>query len=362
MTRSAASAVELLSRLAEQPNGMTQIETNPVTMAYFAKMLLSQGKSESAIGLARRAMTLAPNDGEIEAVASQVLSYEVPPWHFSIVRDKARNAAYDEALRRNVRPGMRVLEIGAGSGILAMMAARAGAREVISCECDHAVAAIARDIVALNGFSDCVKVVPKHSRDLEIGNDLDGPADVLVSEIVSSNLLGQDVLGCMEDVVGRLTRPNACTIPSHGSVRVALARYDRLHEKRLGMSDGFDLSPLNKLAGRIDIKVGDEALKLLSEAKDLFAFDFGSGGPFEECRSSISVTSTGGRANGIAQWIKLRMDEKEFYESRPTVGAKSCWGVNFYAFKKPIDLEPGREVIVHGGRDRTSTWVWTGGR
>ena len=358
MTRSAAPAVELLSRLSERPNGMAQIETNPVTMAYFAKMLLSEGKAERAIEFARRAVMLAPNDGEVEAVASQVLTHDVPRWHFSIVRDEGRNAAYEEALRRNVQQGTRVLEIGAGSGILAMMAARAGAREVISCECNHAVAATAADIVARNGFSGRVKIVPKHSRDLEVGNDLADPADVLISEIISSDLLGQDVLGCMENVIGRLTRPKACIIPSHGSVRVALAHYDKLQEKRLGVIDGFDLSPFNRLAGRMDLQVGDECLKLLSEPEDLFSFDFSSGGPFDEYLTSTRLLSNGGSVNGIAQWIKLRMDEKGSYENRPGAATRSCWGIMFYAFRRSIDLELGSQVVVHGARDRTSAWIW----
>jgi type III protein arginine methyltransferase len=361
VTSNAGQAVELLSRLAECPDEIARMETNPVTLAYFAKMLLSNGKPERAIEFARRAITLAPNDGEVESVASQVLSYDVPRWHFSIVRDSARNAAYDGALRRNVQHGMRVLEIGAGSGILAMMAARAGAGAVISCECNHAVAAIAAEIVALNGFSDRVKIVPKHSRDLEVGKDLDDLADVLVSEIVSNDLLGEDVLGCMENAIGRLTQRNASIIPSHGSVRISLAHYDKLQRKRIGIIHGFDLAPLNCLARRIDLAVGDESLTLRSEPEDLFTFDFSSGGPFDDRRASICLVSSGGCVNGIAQWIKLRMDEKGSYENRPALGTRSCWGVTFYAFKKSIDVAPGGQIIVHGGRDRTATWMWADG-
>jgi hypothetical protein len=44
MTRTAVSAIESLSRLTEHAEGMARIEKNPVTMAYFAKMLLSNGK------------------------------------------------------------------------------------------------------------------------------------------------------------------------------------------------------------------------------------------------------------------------------------------------------------------------------
>jgi type II protein arginine methyltransferase len=50
------------------------------------------------------------------------LTNAVPTWHFSMMNDAPRNAAYDEAIRRVV-PGRSVLDIGTGAGLLAMMAA-----------------------------------------------------------------------------------------------------------------------------------------------------------------------------------------------------------------------------------------------
>jgi len=45
-----------------------------------------------------------------------------PEWHFNIVQDSLRNETYARALNRFVRPGMLVLEIGTGTGLLAMLA------------------------------------------------------------------------------------------------------------------------------------------------------------------------------------------------------------------------------------------------
>ncbi len=70
---------------------MAALETNPVTMAHFAKRLLSRKNGESD-RFCSACHTFASNDGEVGAIASQVLSYEVPSWHFSIVRDGVRNA------------------------------------------------------------------------------------------------------------------------------------------------------------------------------------------------------------------------------------------------------------------------------
>ena len=81
---------------------------------------------EIAVELCARAMKLAPGSGEVRTIAAEVLSKGLPKWHVDIVRDTGRNNAYEAALQRAVFPGCKVLEIGTGTGLLAMMAIRAG--------------------------------------------------------------------------------------------------------------------------------------------------------------------------------------------------------------------------------------------
>lgn len=63
-----------------------------------------------------------------------------------------------QALLKHVRPGMRVLDVGCGSGILAILAAKLGAEKVIGVDTDPEAVQVARENVARNGVSDRVHI------------------------------------------------------------------------------------------------------------------------------------------------------------------------------------------------------------
>jgi predicted O-methyltransferase YrrM len=338
---------------------LPRTEDNPNAMLLLARLMRRDGQGESALDLCRKALALAPDDAQLIVEANFFLSEDIPEWHFSIVRDAVRNASYNAALRRAIRPGSRVLEIGTGTGLLAMMAARAGAAEVVTCEMNPAIAQTATGIVARNGYADRVRIVAKHSDALDLQADLGGAVDIIVSEIVSNDLLGEDVLPAHERAVRALLKPGGHVIPARGTIRVALAEDTRADKERLGEIDGFDLSSFNSLRHpACRIPVGHERLTLRSGAADLFDFDFGSSEFCAPARSAVVCRATGGRANGIAQWLALELDEETHYENRPAQDAVSCWAVLFHPFTRPIDTSPGREIRVCGSHDRHRILIW----
>jgi len=330
-------------------------------LAALSALALANGRADRAYGLAREARALAPEDPDVLSLTAGPLSAGVPGWHFGIVRDEARNQAYDAALRRAVGPGTRVLDIGSGTGLLAMMAARAGAAAVVTCEMNPAVADAAAEIVALNGYADRVRVIPRRSNDLDPDADMGGRADVLVSEIVSNDLLREGALPVMEDAVARLLKPGGRMIPESGRIRVALAHWSGLDRRRMGLVAGFDMTPFNRLARRPErLEIGDPDLALRSPAADLFDFDFSSGGPYRPGRATVNLIADGQPINGVAQWIHLQLDPEGDYENRPAAGASSCWACLFHPFEREQRPAAGTRVAVHGAHTRQTLRIWPG--
>jgi type III protein arginine methyltransferase len=338
---------EFLARAAENPHDLAQL-----SLVFF-----HMGNKARAREVAFQAIAAAPGDSEIRSLTAGVLSDGVPLWHFTIVRDAVRNGAYEAALKRAVTSKSNVLEVGTGTGILAMMAARAGAASVVTCEMVPAIADVARKIIAHNGFSDRVRVIAKKSYDLDPATDIGTRADLLVSEIISDGLLGEDVLSVIEHAAKTLLRPDAKFIPARGIVRVALAH--DAGQPRLGMIDGFDLSPFNYLAVHPhSVRRGSRRLSLLSAPVDLLDFDFQSGGPFPPQAVAKALVSNGGEANGIAQWIALQMDSEGWYENNPMPGAQSAWAVLFWPFLASRYCRKGEVVEVRASHDRQRLRIW----
>jgi type III protein arginine methyltransferase len=332
-------------------------EGNAQAMAALSRLLRTEGRKEAAVGLAARALALAPADHEVRAIAREILSADVPAWHFAIVRDAPRNQAYEDALNRAVTPRSLVLEIGTGTGLLAMMAARAGAAHVFTCEMEPAVALAARDVIAQNGLSDRITVLAKQSTRVDLA-ELGERADILVSETVSNDMLAEDPLPPLEDAIARLVKPGGVVIPARGRVRVALAYEARMEARRIGVISGFDLSPFNRLASPFyQVNSASPHLEIRSEAADLFTFEFHSGGPWPGARGRIDLRAHGGPVNGIVQWIALDMDEVGCYENRPGL-APSSWAPLFHPFPAAIESELNQPFTIFGRHDHTALRLW----
>ncbi len=87
------------------------------------------------------------------------------------------------ALEETVRPGAAVLDLGTGSGVLALAAARFGAADVLALDNDPLAVRAARENVGLNGLEAFVRV---EEGTLQAGT---GPFDVIVANISAATIV-----------------------------------------------------------------------------------------------------------------------------------------------------------------------------
>ena len=131
-----------------------------------------------------------------------------PVEHARMLHDDRRTGDYIAALREAIRPGDVVLDIGTGSGVLAIAAARAGARHVYAVEASD-IADVAERVFAANGVEDRVTLIRGWSRDIELAER----ADVLVAEVIGNEPFEEEILETTLDARRRLLKPGARLIP-----------------------------------------------------------------------------------------------------------------------------------------------------
>lgn len=273
---------------------------------------------------------------------------DIPRWHFPMLNDIERNDAFAVALERLVPAGSHVLDIGAGSGLLAMLAVQAGAGRVTACEANPLVAEIARQVVEAHGLADVVTIVPKRSTELRIGRDLPAPVDLIVSETVDCGLIGEGLLATMRHARAELLRPGGRLVPESGRLFGALLESRMVARlNRVDTVAGFDLRLFNRVAtrGHFPLRLATWPHRLLSEATGLVDFDLHRD-PLDDGERTVLFTGTEpGEAHGLVAWFELRLGAGVALHNTPdNLGLH--WMQAFVPFDEPVSVDPEQPLAV----------------
>src|SRR5262245_37812609 len=160
--------------------------------------------------------------------------YTISMYGFMIA-DNARMDAYVEALRRAVKPDSIVVDIGAGTGVFALLACRFGARRVYAVEPSDAIQ-VAREIAAANGYADRIEFIQKLSTEVT----LPGQADVIISDLRGLLPCLGNHISSVVDARARLLKPGGMLIPQRDHVWVAVVEAGETYEDNLDHWDKYD--------------------------------------------------------------------------------------------------------------------------
>ena len=340
-------AISIYNRLLERNPGHAEGWNN------LAAVHLTAGRAGEAERCVRHALALKPGFAKAENNLKRVLAIMVPIWHFPMMNDEPRNAAFEDAIKRVVGPMSRVLDIGTGSGLLAMMAARAGAEHVVGCEMAPGMAAVARRIIATNGFADRIEILEEKSTSLEPADLGDRKPDVLIAEVFDSAFFGEEALDTIEDARRRLMAPDASMIPWGGRILGALVESQALTTAgSVGQVRGFDLSAFNELRPEsFQRALGDYDHRFLSRPFEIFSFDFRGDLPLTDDREIHVTTCAGGHVHGLVYWFELFLDEQAVYGTSP-MDEDSHWDQQIWLLAPPLEVAEGETLSIAAQHNR----------
>jgi SAM-dependent methyltransferase len=158
-------------------------------------------------------------------------------YHRTLIADRVRNAAFHAALSKVIVPGdTTVADIGAGTGLLGLMAAKLGAKKVYLYE-TAAVAGVAQAILKANKVRGC-EVIACHSTEM-----IDPPrVDLVVSETLGNYAFEENIIDTLMDARKRHLKPGGLIIPAGIKQFVSPVIADRIHRELTAWDGaGFDL-------------------------------------------------------------------------------------------------------------------------
>lgn len=104
---------------------------------------------------------------------------------YNCLADRPRTRAFARAIRSAVTRGCTVVDLGSGSGIMALLAAKAGAKRVYAVENDQKNAKWLEATFELNGFGNVIEVINADARQVQLPRKV----DVIICEMIATGLI-----------------------------------------------------------------------------------------------------------------------------------------------------------------------------
>jgi hypothetical protein len=173
--------------------------------------------------------------------------YERVLQHRGMLKDAVRMQAYRKAIHEAVNPGDVVVDIGTGSGVLAMFSLQAGAKKVYAIE-QGDVIADAKKLAEKNGVSDKITFIQNRSDKVELPER----ADVVTSELIGYFGLEENLNRFQIDARKRFLKPDGKLVPSWLELCLAPVESKKIYEDHPGLWSkdfyGLDFSPVLEYA------------------------------------------------------------------------------------------------------------------
>ena len=221
--------------------------------------------------------------------------------HRLYLSDRVRVDAFRRALAEAIKPTDVVLDLGTGTGVLGMLACRAGAARVYAVD-SGPIAGLAREIVRANALDGRMTVLRSHSTQ----TDLPEQVSLILTDQIGNFGFNAGLFEYMADARARLLAPGGRTIPAWVELCVAPASYPPLREQ-IEFWDhqpaGLNYAPAADVARSTGYPLPIEGEHLLSDGVVAMRVE----PPDAVTTLTASITATIERdavADGLAGWFR----------------------------------------------------------
>ena len=270
--------------------------------------------------------------------------------HRKMLADEVRCTLFRDALLRVVPRGGVVLDVGAGTGILSIFAAQAGARKVYAVE-ETPIALEARELVARNGLADRIEILQSSVEKLVPSEKV----DVIVSEWFGGFAIDENMLPPVLLARDRWLKPGGAMIPNRVDVWMAPCFLSSFEEKRrfwLSKPYGVDMALVaERMYYELFYEQHDLFPKhLMSEAEVLWTIHAlsetvdRSRKPFKA--KPIFTARRSGEINGLAAWFSADLGGGVLISTDPASPANH-WGRVFLPLNQSLAVQQGEAISVN---------------
>jgi protein arginine N-methyltransferase 1 len=259
-----------------------------------------------------------------------------------MTRPGPRLNAYTQALRRVITPQSVVLDIGCGAGLMALLAAKMGARKVYAIEPDPSIH-LAKSLAADNGLSDRITFI----QDISTRVELPEKADVIVSDLRGPLPLLQRHIPAILDARTRLLKPGGVLLSQRDDIFVAPAQHSDQYEEITGAWDNpendLDLRRAKKIALNAPLVVRAQPQNFLAQPALVGSLEYTSiQNPNARWHSAHTATRAG-IMHGLLVWFNATVWQDLVFSNAP---GDSClvYRQTLFLCEEAIPVHPGDQI------------------
>jgi hypothetical protein len=275
-----------------------------------------------------------------------------------MLADRPRVAAYAAALRAQITPGARVVEVGAGFGFFSVVAALAGASHVDAVE-TNPVVHLGPKVAAANG---CADRIAFHYTDVKLVA-LARPADVLILDLRGPTPFAGRSLELVMNARDRLLRKGGSIIAARDTMFVAPSRSPAVikHEVHAARDQlGVILDPVERVISDTPMRCAISSGDLVAPGKAWLELDYRTLDRTAFGGESRWICESRGTIDGLAVWFDSDLGAGVSFSTAPG-SVISAYKQLFIPLGTPVDVHPGDcfriELGVRQARER-ALWVW----